>query len=319
VTLFGPQAQLAVIGKPRSGSIYDLDTRFIADNIVIMAKGPFDVAKLTTGGMGASVVVKDLKKMTPAPAMGEGRATGTFSGNLGDLRFAGAAQAADLELLGYRLLRASGPVKVEWTKGALDVQGDLVGVGGSGQGLLAQAGGAGLRVKAQVARLKDGRVLIKSLDAIGDGGVRVRGTGGQNLLGQGLSFKGDVEISDLGKFAPGSTARTPAPTSPGFSPPRVGATRWPAARRRSTGCWAPRRILAWPPRCWATRSRSRGRWWRAPRSGPARKAIMPSRATWPSLWIGRPMGRSASVPWKSTARPRARVCSAVPCNSPRPN
>ncbi len=203
IRMFGPEAQLAVIGKHRSSSVYDLDTRFIADNVVIMAKGPFDVAKIATGGMGSSVVVKDLKKMTPAPSMGEGRATGTFSGNLGDMRFAGAAETANLELLGYHLARASGPVKVEWTKGQLDVQGDVVGTGGSGQGLLAQAGGPTLHIKTQVVRLKDGRILIKALDAAGNG-VMVQGTGGQNVLGQGLSFKGAVQVADMAKFAPGS-------------------------------------------------------------------------------------------------------------------
>jgi len=204
VGMFGAQAEVAVISKQRKGSVYDLDTRFIADNIVVMARGPADTGKWTSGGMALSVVVKDLKKLTPAPAMGEGRATGVLSGNLDDLRFTGKAEAANLELLGWRLTRASGAVKVGWKKGQLDVQGDVDGQGGAGAGLIAQAGGASPHAVAEVVRLADGRVLIKAIDVLGNG-VRMQGSGGQNFLNQGLQFKGDIQVTDMAKFAPGSS------------------------------------------------------------------------------------------------------------------
>jgi translocation and assembly module TamB len=208
VGMFGPQAEIAVIGKQRPGSpkgaVYDLDTRFIADNLVLMARGPADLAKRSSGGLALSVVVKNLKKLTPAPAMDEGRATGMLSGDLGDLRFAGNAEVTNLELLGWRLKRAFGAVKVGWKKGQLDVQGDLNGQGGGGEGLIAQAGGATPHIVTQVVRLKDGRLLIKSLDATGNG-LKLQGTGGQNFLNQGLQFKGDAQVTDMAKFAPGSS------------------------------------------------------------------------------------------------------------------
>jgi translocation and assembly module TamB len=209
VNMFGPEAEIAIIGKkhPRAGgsadSVYDLDTRFIADNIVLMARGPADIAKRATGGMALSVVVKNLKKLTPAPAMDEGRATGMISGDLGDLRFVGKAEAANLELLGWRLVRAFGPVKFGLKKGELTVDGDVNGQGGSGQGLIAEAGGAAPHIVTQVMRYKDGRLLIKSIDVVGNG-VRIQGSGGQNILNGGLQFKGDIQIADLAKIAPGA-------------------------------------------------------------------------------------------------------------------
>jgi translocation and assembly module TamB len=204
VNPFGPVADVAVISKQRKGNVYDLDTRFIADNIVVMARGPADTAKWTSAGMALSVVVKDLKKLTPAPAMGEGRATGILSGALDDLRFAGNVETADLDLLGWRLTRAYGSVKVGWKKGQMDVQSVLDGQGGSDVGLIAQAGGPMPHIVSDVVRLADGRVLIKSFDARGNG-VKAQGSGGQNLLNQGLQFKGAVQVTDMAKFAPGSS------------------------------------------------------------------------------------------------------------------
>ena len=200
---FGPEAQLAIIGKQRSGAAYDLDVRFITENIAILGKGPFDTARRQSLGMTLAVAVNDLHKLTSTPQMAAGRASGTIVGDLSDLRFSGSAEAHDLELWGWRLQRAAGPVKVSWKKGELDVQGDLVGFGGSGAGVIAQAGGAEPRATVDVTRLKDGRVLIKALNVTGHG-VRLQGTGGQNPLFQGLSFRGDLQISDLGQVVPGA-------------------------------------------------------------------------------------------------------------------
>jgi translocation and assembly module TamB len=200
---FGPEAQVAIIGKQRSGSLYDMDIRLIAANVVLMGKGPLDVAKRSSPGLNLAVAVNDLQKLASFPHMGGGKASGVLAGNLADLRFAGDAEARDLELWGWRLQRAAGPVKVAWKKGELDIQGDVAGFGGSGAGVIGQAAGAAPKASVEVVRLKDGRILIKSLDVAGKG-LRVQGTGGQNPLFQGLSFKGDLQITDLGQVLPGS-------------------------------------------------------------------------------------------------------------------
>jgi translocation and assembly module TamB len=196
---FGAQAEVTVTGKQHQGSIYDLDARFVAPNVVVMGRGPFDMARRSSPGMGLSVVVQDLKKLTPAPQMAGGRATGVISGDLGDLSFSGNAEAQVVELWGYRLAKASGPVKVSWKKGELDVQGVVAGSGGGGSGIIAELAGPSPKATVDVARLKDGRVLIRSLDATGKG-VKVQGAGGQNLLFQGLSFKGQLQAADVGQM-----------------------------------------------------------------------------------------------------------------------
>ncbi len=204
---FGPEAELAIISKPsadkKSPAAYSLDVRFITANIVIIAKGPFDVARRASLGMDLGVAVNDLHKLTPVPQMAAGRASGTITGPLADLRFSGALEAHDLELWGWRLQKAAGPVKVNWKKGELEVQGDLTGSGGSGGGAIAEAGGAQPKATVDVMRLKDGRILIKSLSAIGRG-LRLQGTGGQNPLFKGLSFNGALQVADLSQWVPGS-------------------------------------------------------------------------------------------------------------------
>jgi translocation and assembly module TamB len=202
---FGPEAELAIISKPRTDrkSAYGLDVRFITANIVILARGPFDLAKQASLGMDLGVAVNDLHKLTPAPEMKAGRASGTLTGDLSDLRFSGALEAHDLELWGWKLQKAAGPVKVSWKKGELEVQGELTGSGGSGGGAIAQAGGVQPKASVDVLRLKDGRILIKSLDAVGRG-LKLQGTGGQNPLFKGLSFNGALQITDLSQFAPGT-------------------------------------------------------------------------------------------------------------------
>jgi translocation and assembly module TamB len=204
---FGPEAELAIISKPASGqksaSAFGLDVRFITANIVIIAKGPFDVAKRASLGMDLGVAVNDLHKLTPAPQMTSGKASGTIAGSLADLRFSGALEAHDLELWGWKLQKAAGPVKVSWKKGELEVQGDLTGSGGSGGGAIAEAGGVAPKATVDVMRLKDGRILIKSLSAIGRG-LRLQGTGGQNPLFKGLSFNGALQVTDLSQLAPGA-------------------------------------------------------------------------------------------------------------------
>ena len=202
---FGPTMQVTVVSKQRQGPVYDIDTRFISDNLVVMARGPLDIVKWSSGGLATSVAVQDMKRLTPAPAMGETRGTGSLSGNLNDLRFVGAAQSANLELLGYRLARGSAALKATLKKGELDVQGDAVGTGGSGEGIVAMAGGPTLHLTTDVVRLVDGRVLIKSLDAVGKG-AHVQATGGQNFLHQGLQFKGDV-VADMAQMAPGASGQ----------------------------------------------------------------------------------------------------------------
>lgn len=275
---FGPEAQLAIIGKsaapaatkPASAkgksilgrilgkaappkppaAAADLDVRFITANIAILAKGPFDLARRQSLGMNLQVAVNDLHKLTHTPQMGAGRGAGVITGDLSDLRFAGNAEAQDLELWGWRLQRAAGPVQVSWKKGELDVQGDLDGFGGSGAGVIAQAGGQTPKATVDVARLKDGRILIKALNVTGRG-MRLQGTGGQNPLFQGLSFKGDLDITDLSQVLPGAgggvEASWSASQEAGFDRPWV-FTAEGRGKNTATGTGEIDRLLGPDPR-----------------------------------------------------------------------
>ena len=72
----------------------------------------------------------------------------------------------------------------------------------SGTRIVCNGGGANPRAAFEAARLKDGRILIRSLEAVG-AGFRVAGSGSRGLLGD-LAFRGEASVSDLAVVQPGA-------------------------------------------------------------------------------------------------------------------
>ena len=219
---FGPQAQVALSAQQRGKALYDVDARVQADNLSLTARGPVDAAKSSTRGLDVSLVVNNLAKVVPQPIMGRGQISGVLSGSPGDIRVSGQAQIANFEFLNYRLARAAGPMTLSWRNRQMTIQASATGSGASGSGVVAAAGGPAPVGKIEISSLSDGRVLIRSMSIVGKG-VKIDGAGGQNLIGGGLTFKGQMLVPDLASVRPGgagslqggwSALQTTAPGAP---------------------------------------------------------------------------------------------------------
>ena len=183
-------------GKARSG-LYSLDGRAESEVLTIAARGEADIGKRLTGkdGLAVTLTSRSLDRLTSNAVKGAAESRGRLTGNQASWAYVGALSATGFNAAGYSLARVQGPVQLGMKAGELTVESTLTGDGGAGQGYVAALLGA--RPKAQIiaARLKDGRLLLRRVQATG-AGLKLDATGERTLLG-GLSFKGDAEIANL--------------------------------------------------------------------------------------------------------------------------
>jgi len=205
VARLGPEATFAITGRKAQGAFYDLDARAASTNLALAARGQGDLGQRRLGPQGLSVVATagELSKVTGGPPMGAARISGKLAGDVDDLRFVGVADLARLTLGDYGLDRVSGPVEVTRRDRVLAVKGRIAGAGGRGSGLAAALLGARPTAAFDGARLADGRLLLRSLDATGVG-LKVEASGGRGLVG-GLNFKGKAAFSNLAQARPGAS------------------------------------------------------------------------------------------------------------------
>lgn len=206
VQRLGPELRFNVVGrKAAEASLFDMNAELSSDNLTMTAAGKANPGKQQTGPSGVKIIAaaKELSKVTGGPSMGLGRVEGVLTGRLDDLRFAGTADVARLDLGTYGLDRVSGPFVVTRKDKVLAVNGRIAGQGGRGSGLPAALLGARPAVAFDAARLADGRLLLKDVDATG-AGLKVTASGGRSLLG-GLNFKGRATFSNLAAARQGAS------------------------------------------------------------------------------------------------------------------
>jgi translocation and assembly module TamB len=199
----GPQLRFTAAGRPAGGRRYGVALVTRTDNATAQAVGVADADTFTSdSGLAVQASVTDLRRIVAAPAMGRGALTGQLKGGWNDWRLVGAAAVEQLNLGGYGLARVAGPVDLARTKGEWRLKLDATGEQGRGVGLLAAMIGGRPHASLQATRLADGRTLIQSLKAQGSG-LALDATGQMGLLG-GLSFKGDIKVSNLAMARPGA-------------------------------------------------------------------------------------------------------------------
>jgi translocation and assembly module TamB len=205
VQRLGPEVRFDVTGRKAEASLFDLKASLASDNLTITAAGKANVGEQRTGPGGVAIVVaaNELSKVTGGPSMGLGRIDGVLTGAADDLRFAGTADVARLNLGEYGLDRISGPFVITRKGEALAVNGKIAGQGGRGAGLPAALLGARPSMTFDAARLADGRLLLRQVDATG-AGLKVTANGGRSLLG-GLNFKGRAAFSNLAAARAGAS------------------------------------------------------------------------------------------------------------------
>ncbi|MDP3854642.1 translocation/assembly module TamB domain-containing protein [Phenylobacterium sp.] len=205
VARLGPEVVFSITGREAQGSLYDLKARASSANLTLDARGLGNLGERRLGLDGLAVVAtaREVTKVTGGPSMGAGRVVGRLKGDLDDLRFVGVAEVAQLKLGGYGLDRVAGPVELTRRGGVLAVKAQISGTGGRGTGLAAALLGGRPTAAFDGARLADGRLLLRELDAIGVG-LKVQASGGRGLVG-GLNFKGKAQFSNLAAARAGAS------------------------------------------------------------------------------------------------------------------
>ena len=193
---FGSEAQIELGAHNVDKNTVVLDIGLKSDNLLLGVHGPADPGKRTTKGLAVNLTVNNLAKLVPQPVMGKGQIVGALSGSIADLKLAGQAQVADFNFIDWRLARVAGPVSLAFHNRQMTIQASVAGSGGSGTNLMAAAGGPSPTGKIELDVLPEGRLLIRSMSIVGKG-VKVQGEGGQNLIGGGLTFKGQMLVPDM--------------------------------------------------------------------------------------------------------------------------
>ena len=198
----GPEAAIDLTARQTAGDLYAVAGTLKARDGSIAVKGPLNWARRATTGMDVSLAVSDLSKWISLPKIGAARVRGVLTGGVDAFTVKSTFEGDKLDQYGYALARLAGPASVSRKGGEWRLQTDLAGAGGGGKGLPAVLLGSAPHVQLDLSLLKDGRMLIHSLGVAGTG-VKLAASGGQGLLG-GLSFKGTVDLPNLGLLRPGA-------------------------------------------------------------------------------------------------------------------
>lgn len=174
-----------------------------AENLLSRAVGRIEIdERAAPDGIKVEVSTPSLSRLAGTPVAGPAAYVGVFSGEPEDWRLDGAINLNRASLASYEATRISGPIKLAYDRGQVDVEADISANGGSAQGIIGVLLGDRPRVHVQGTRLKDGRLLLRRVDARGKA-LTLSGSGTRNLLG-GLGFRGQVEVTDARGLADGA-------------------------------------------------------------------------------------------------------------------
>ena len=193
---FGPQLKLIARGSRGGAGLEQINGQLRTDNAMVQVAGLIDPRTSTAPkGLQVSGQVKDVTRLIGAPQMGLFTADGVLAAAPKGWSWKGKAGVDRMSALGYDLSRIAGPVVISQAGGDFELQADLQGSGGKGAGLFASAAGSSPHATLAAARLPDGRMLMRSLKAKGDG-LSLDAQGQRALFGA-LSFTGDLKMDRL--------------------------------------------------------------------------------------------------------------------------
>lgn len=177
--------------------------RLYADNIRSSARGLIRTSDNSApDGVNLEVTTPSLTRLLGAPLAGPAAYTGVFKGDAKTWSLQGSASLLNADVASYRAARVSGPLNIAADKGRFDITTDLRAAGGSSAGIVGALLGSAPRIQLQGSRLADGAMLLKKIDARGQGLI-LTGSGGRSLKG-GLSFNGQAALTDLSRIRPGA-------------------------------------------------------------------------------------------------------------------
>ncbi len=208
--MFGDEVRFSGRGGKAKSGLYAINARAESEVLTAVAVGEADVGKRITGknGLAVTLTSRSLGRLTSDVVQGAAETRGRLTGNQASWVYTAALSATGFKAAGYSLARAQGPVTVSMKGGELTIGSTLTGDGGSGQGYVAALLGARPKAEILAARLKDGRLLLRRVQATG-AGLKLDATGERTLLG-GLSFKGEAEMANLQAARIGANGRATA-------------------------------------------------------------------------------------------------------------
>ncbi|MGI4817209.1 MAG: translocation/assembly module TamB domain-containing protein [Janthinobacterium lividum] len=200
---FGRTARLGFAAVPQRGreGVQGVAWRLFADNIQSSAVG---YVRTKDGAFAEDikldVATPSLTRLAGTPLGDAARYQGVFNGDGKTFELKGAINASNVQLSDYRMARLTGPLNLSANKGEYSLSGELTAANASRQGVLGGLLGAAPRVKLSASRLADGAILVRNIDLRGSA-LTLTGSGRRNLLG-GLSFNGDVNLSNVAALSP---------------------------------------------------------------------------------------------------------------------
>jgi translocation and assembly module TamB len=192
---FGPEALFDIVGRKRPDGLHNLALTLKAENLILTAQGPADMDQRRTAGLKVQATIRDLTPLFSFPELGRAEGSGVISGTVSDWRFAGPVQVFDVVNDDYRIARVYGPSSVTFKNGEFDILADVKTQGSGGSGWQWAVAGPSPSARVHLSRLKDGRMLYRSIDADGRG-LKLRGDGTQSVFNE-LHFRGDVQVYNL--------------------------------------------------------------------------------------------------------------------------
>ncbi len=200
----GPELAFGLAGQKTRGDRFGIGLIVRADNLALEARGLVNRKTMAAiGPVRATVKTPSLTRLAGTTLGGATSFEGEWRGDPDVWRLKGDATVAEVRAAGLQLARLSGPVEVASLRGRYDIDADVTGAGGAGDGVLARLLGARPEARVEAARLADGRWLFERLRIDGAAG-RVEGAGARGLTG-GLSFRGRADLSNVKALRSGAS------------------------------------------------------------------------------------------------------------------
>ena len=193
----GPEVRFDIAATRAGKDLVDLKGRLESQSLVLTAAGPVNLGKGSIGpaGLDLTATTRSLDRLTQNTVRGNAGFAGRLAGDRQNTSLTGDLSGSDLVAAGYGMARARGPVTLVYRKGEAALTASLSATGGRGEGYVAALMGSAPSAKIEAVRLPDGRLLLRRVQAQGQG-LKLDASGSRSLLG-GLTFKGTAEISNL--------------------------------------------------------------------------------------------------------------------------
>ncbi|WP_296817866.1 translocation/assembly module TamB domain-containing protein [Brevundimonas sp.] len=194
----GPTARFGVALVPIEGreSEFGIGWNLAAENIRARARGAVDRSGASAdSGLTLSVSTPSLSRLVGQDLAQAATVEGVWRGSADRWNFAGDVTASAVDVSGYGLRQASGPVRLTARNGRIALESRLAGEGGSGDSVLARMLGARPSAFIRAARLPDSRILVERFDLDG-AALDVHATGSRGAGGR-LTAEGSARISDV--------------------------------------------------------------------------------------------------------------------------